>query len=349
MNLLSLIILILILGVIILVHELGHFFWAKKYKVHIYEFSIGMGPIVYSKLGKDNIKYNVRAIPIGGFVQMAGEVYEDDNKIPLEAFMCNKKWYQRIVILASGVINNFILAIIIFFSIALIWGGVILTPKIKTVLENHPFAAAGVQAGDTIEAINGYKVRNWDSAQIILHMKDADGVYEFKIKDESGNSKVYNIEPKEVTDESGKTSKVFGIEVTSQETKTVVDCVKYAFVKFQSIIDTMSLTIYGLFSGKIGLNSLAGPVGMYQVVDSSLSHGLSYMLYLTAFLSINVGFINILPFPAFDGGRIIFLIIEKIKGSPINSKVENAFHLVGFAFLILLMIYVAIQDIIRLF
>ena len=99
MWIISVLLLILILGVIILIHELGHFFWAKKFGVHIYEFSIGMGPVIYSKKGKDKIIYNLRAIPIGGFVSMAGEVYEDDDtkKIPKDKFMCNKPWYQRVI------------------------------------------------------------------------------------------------------------------------------------------------------------------------------------------------------------------------------------------------------------
>ena len=111
----------------------------------------------------------------------------------------------------------------------------------------------------------------------------------------------------------------------------------------------MALTIEGLFTGKISLQALSGPVGMYEVIDSSIGYGLNYMLYIVAFLSINVGFINILPFPAFDGGRVFFLIIEKIKGSPVNSKFENTCHLIGFALLILLMIYITIQDIFRFF
>ena len=117
----------------------------------------------------------------------------------------------------------------------------------------------------------------------------------------------------------------------------------------QSIVDSMLLTITSLFTGKIGLNSLSGPVGIYEVVGQSVSVGLSQVIYIMAFLSINVGFINILPFPAFDGGRVLFLIIEKIKRSPVNSKIENTFHNVGFILLLLLMVYITIQDIIKFF
>ena len=111
----------------------------------------------------------------------------------------------------------------------------------------------------------------------------------------------------------------------------------------------MALTIEGLFTGKISLQALSGPVGMYEVVDQSIGYGISYMLYLVAFLSINVGFINILPFPAFDGGHVLFMIIEKIKGSPVNPNVENIINLIGFGLLMLLMIYITIKDIIVFF
>ncbi len=347
----SIILLILILGLIIFIHELGHFFWAKKFGVHIYEFSLGMGPVLYSKKGKDGIAYNLRAIPIGGFVAMAGEVYEDDdqNEIPKEKFMCNKKWYQRIIILVAGVFNNFLSAFIILFFVSLIWGGTILMPTIDKVEEGLPMAQAGIKKGDVIKEINGYNVNTWDTAQIVLYMEDADGIYEFVIEDADGKEKTYDIEPAVVKDDNGVESKVFGIHVTAEVAENVFDSIKYALVKFGSIVESMVLTISGLFTGKIGLDSLSGPIGMYEVVEVSAAAGLPNIIYLIAFLSINVGFLNILPIPAFDGGRVLFLIIEKIKGSPINSKIENIFHLIGFGLLMLLTIYVAISDIIKLF
>ncbi len=347
----SLIILILILGIIIFIHELGHFWWAKKFGVHIYEFSLGMGPILYTKKGKDGIDYNIRAVPIGGFVSMAGEVYEDDteNKIPKENFMCNKKWYQRIIILAAGVINNFILAFVVLFFISLIWGGTILTPEIDTITEDSAMETAGVKAGGVIKEINGYKINTWDTAQIVLHMEDKDGVYEFIIEDEDGNSKTYDIEPKVEKNDDGVETRTFGVGIKVIETNGFVESLEYAVNRFISIIEVMGLTLYGLFSGKISLNALSGPIGMYEVVETSAALGLASTVSLLAFLSINVGVLNILPFPAFDGGRIVFILIEKIKGGPINSKIENTFHLVGFILLMLLTIYVAIQDIIRLF
>ena len=345
----SLLVLIFILGIIILVHEFGHFIWAKTFKVHIYEFSIGMGPVIFTHKGKDKIDYNLRAIPIGGFVSMAGEVYEDDEKINKKSFMCNKPWWQRLIILVAGVVNNFILALLLLFLGALIWGATISLPEVREVVEDSAMDEAGILAGDEILAINGRKVSNWDTAQILLIMESEDNVYTFNIRHEDGTVEDITVTPTIIENEDGTETKTFGVYIQTEEVHGFVNSLKYAFQKFGSIVHSMALTIEGLFTGKISLQALSGPVGMYEVVDQSIGYGISYMLYLVAFLSINVGFINILPFPAFDGGRVLFLIIEKIKGSPVDSKIENICHMIGFVLLIILMIYITIQDIFRFF
>lgn len=346
MTILYILLLVLILGIIILIHELGHFFFAKKFGVHIYEFSIGMGPIVYSKKGKDGIDYNLRAIPLGGFVSMAGEVYEDaeETKIKKEDYMCNKKWHERFLILVAGVVNNFLLAIFLLFLIAFIWGGYLTIPVIDYVVEDYPAALAGLEPGDKILEINGEKISTWDSAQIILAYGDEDNIYEFLIEKNSTKEELLlEVEPTEIDGVS-----VFGIGIETEEYTGFIGSIKYAFIKFNTIVGSMFLTLAGLFSTKISVNALSGPIGMYTVVETVASVGLSNVIYLIAFLSINVGILNILPFPAFDGGRILFLFIEKIKGSPINQKFENTLHFIGFILLILLSIYVAFNDVIRL-
>ena len=347
----SLLVLIFILGIIILVHEFGHFIWAKIFKVHIYEFSIGMGPIIFTHKGKkDNIDYNLRAVPIGGFVSMAGEVYEDDDKIDKKSFMCNKPWYQRVIILVAGVFNNFLLALLILFISSLIWGGTVNIPVVRDVVADMPMAEAGVVAGDRILEINGRKVSNWDAAQILLIMESEDNIYDLTIEHSDGDVEEISVEPIVSEDEeTGVETKTFGVYIEQETMTGLWGSIKYAFQKFGSIVQSMALTIEGLFTGKISLQALSGPVGMYEVIDSSISYGSAYMLYIVAFLSINVGFINILPFPAFDGGHVLFLIIEKIKGSPVNAKFESICHLIGFALLFLLMIYITIQDVIRFF
>lgn len=349
MVILNILLLVLILGVLIFIHELGHFLVAKKCNVHIYEFALGMGPVIFQKTGKDKIVYSLRAFPIGGYVQMAGEVGEDDDKVKKDRFMCNRPWYQRLLILIAGVTMNFILALVFLFFIALIWGTVTLKPVINKVTPDTPVEKAGIVAGDTITEINGKKVKTWDKAQLLLTMKSKNDTYEIKIKHEDGSYDTYDIKPSVTENEDGEEKRVFGIEIKGEEQKGVLNAFKYAGTKFISIMESMAMVVGGLFTGKLSLDALSGPVGMYSVVDQSAQAGLSSILYLMAFLSVNLGFINILPFPAFDGGRVLFLIIEKIKGSPVDSKVENIIHTIGFFLLLILMIVITFKDILRIF
>ena len=344
----TLILLILILGIIILVHEFGHFITAKKSGVHIYEFSIGMGPLLKTFKGKDGIDYNLRVFPIGGFVSMAGEVYEDADtqKIPKEKFMCNKKWWQRVLILAAGVINNFILAILVLFIISLIWGAKSLDATVSAI-PNSPVSVAGVVEGDRIVSVNGHKVSTWDQARIYMSMEDKDETYSFGIKHKDGKVDTYDIKKGKYKLEDGTEQEGFGFSLIQTESRGLFASIKYAFAQFGNLLSTMWITVINLFTGKIALKSLSGPVGIYHIVGQSLGLGINEVLYLLAYLSINVGLINILPIPAFDGGRILFLIIEKIKGSPINAKFENMCHTIFFFLLIALMIYITIVDLFR--
>ncbi len=347
---LTLLVFIFILGIIVLVHELGHFLWARKFGVFIYEFSIGMGPVIYSKKSKkDGITYNIRALPIGGFVAMAGEVYEDDNKIPKDRFLCNKPIWQRIIVMAAGVLNNFILAIVLLFTLSLFYGSYSLTPKVASVMEGTPMAEAGIVKDDVIIAINNHKVNTWDEAQILLYYENDNDYYEFRIRHTDGSEENYKITPQITKDEEGNETRLFGININQKETFGLWNKIKYSLEKFWTTIVSMWLTIVGLVTGKISLNALSGPVGIYTVVGQSINYGIYSVVYLLSYLSINVGLINILPFPAFDGGRIFFLIIEKLKGSPVNQKFENWCHTIGFILLMILILLITVKDIINLF
>lgn len=352
--LIKILLLVFVLGIIILVHEFGHFVWAKKFGVHIYEFSIGMGPLLYSHKGKDKIDYNIRWIPIGGYVSMAGEVYDDaDKSVPKSKLLCNKPWYQRMIIMVAGVVNNFILAILLLIVYAAIWGGGAIKPTIGDIEKNSAAEKAGLVEGDTILSVNNKKVSSWDKAQILLLYKNSSEYYTFDIKHEDGTEQTIKVKPEKIKDEkTGKESNHFGMAISSVEINNIFDAVAYGFQKFWTVMDSMIVTLGGLFSGNLEFSRLSGPVGMYDVVGTTLDYevsaGIEFLVYIIAFLSINVGFINILPFPAFDGGHVLFLIIEKIKGSKVDEKIENTCHLIGFALIILLMIIVTINDIIKL-
>ena len=227
MTLLSLLAFILILGVIVLVHEFGHFIWAKKFGVHIYEFSIGMGPAIFTHEGKDKIKYRLRLFPIGGFVQMAGEVYEDDEKIDKKKFMCNKPWHQRLIIIVAGVVNNFILAIILLFLFAIIWGAPTDSTKITKVDEDYPIAKAGIVAGDKIIGVNGKKVNSWDKAQILLLLKSENNTYKIKIEHKDKTIDTYSVKPKKVYDKDLKSDRyIFGFVIKQSRNKGFISSIK---------------------------------------------------------------------------------------------------------------------------
>lgn len=347
----TLIILIVMLGILIFVHEFGHFIVAKKTGVHVDEFALGMGPKIFKwKRKNDPTLYSIRLFPVGGFCAMAGEVIEEkDKKLSKDKYMCNKKPYQRFLILVAGVTMNFILAIVLFFLQSLIWGSSNQLSYVGLVAPNSAIANSGIVEGDRIVSINDVKTNTWDKIQIALTLKNKNNSYEFVVKKEDGSIKKYNIEPSIEKNEDGEEVKVFGFGAGNKLNKGFINSIRYAFIKLYSVMSSMGVIIIKLFTGELGLNSLSGPVGMYTVVGQSAKLGIQNLLYLTAYLSVNLGFINILPFPAFDGGRILFLIIEKIKGSPVKPEVENWFHTIGFILLMLLMIVITYQDILRLF
>lgn len=344
----TLIYFILILGAIVFVHELGHFIFARLSGVYVYEFSIGMGKKILSYKKKDGeTEYCLRLVPLGGFCQIAGENGDiEEDKIPKDRKMCNKSFIQRIAILFFGAGFNFIFAYILLFTIGLCYGSINEKPIIGAIMEDYPAYQAGLQKDDIIISLNNKKVSTWDDVLWELDT-NKEKTITFKIE---RNSEIKEIEvtPKKVIQDDTE-SYVYGISRNVKREKGFLNAINYATVKTKSLFRMMSNTVKSLFTGKVGVKDLSGPVGIYNIVGTQAQAGLESIIYLVAFLSINVGFINLIPLPAFDGGRILFLIIEKIIGKPLNPKVEGIIHTVGFFLLILLMIYVTFNDILKLF
>lgn len=346
---LNIILFILILGVIVFIHEFGHFTFAKLTGVYVYEFAIGMGPKIWGKKGKET-EYTLRAIPIGGFCQMAGEDVEDDDlkKVPKNKRLQSKTIWQRFLIMFFGAGNNFISAVLILFFLALVWGGATMNPTITEVTKDYPAAKAGIEMGDKIVGINGKKVKTSDDASLYIAIADPKEKSTFVVEKASGKHAMYYIQPKKVK-KDGETSYVYGIGMKQEKTKGFVDAIKYTAKKTTSMFKQMAITVGYLFTGGIKLNQLSGPVGIYSIVGETSKTGIQNILYLVAFLSINVGFINLLPLPAFDGGHILFIVIEAIKGSPVKAEIEEKIHGIGMVILLLLMLVITINDIIKLF
>lgn len=345
---LSLILFIVILGTIVSVHEFGHFLFAKLSKTYVYEFSIGMGKKIFGRKKEGSeTEFCVRAIPLGGYVMIAGEDTLDES-IPADRQMCNKGFFQRFMILFAGAFFNFIFAFIILFVSALIYGSVTTKPFIGDVNVDYPAYVAGIEKGDLVLSINGTKISNWDRGLIMLQTTDGKAVT-FEVMKVDGTIKKYEITPILETDEEGNEAYKFGISTFNEKEYGFVNSLEYAVNKTISLFESMWDTIKYLFTGRVGVNQLSGPVGIYSIVDSQAEEGLESLLYLVAYLSINVGLINLLPLPAFDGGRILFLFIEKIFRKPVSKKVEGIIHTIGFFLILLLLAYVTLNDIFRLF
>lgn len=337
---------IIILGVIIFIHELGHFICAKKSGIYVYEFSLGMGPKIFKFNRKnDETDYCLRLFPIGGFVQMAGEEIDDDENVPKDKKFNSKNFGQKFITVIAGIMMNFILAVILLFVVGLINGA----PQNKAIVgaidPNYPAYTSGLQEGDQILKINGRNANTSDKLTLQLQVFQGENI-NVEIE-RNGVIQQLTLTPKEVK-EDGEIYYRYGFQIEDEVETGIFASLKYAFTKTFSLVHQMIFIIWYLITGQLELGSLAGPVGIYSVVGSAAASGLVSLLYLTAYISINVGFINLLPIPAFDGGRILFLIIEKIKGSPVDQKLENTIHTIGFFLLMALMILITYNDIIRI-
>lgn len=346
----TLIYFILLLGCIVFIHELGHFFWAKKSGVYCYEFSLGFGLKLFSfKRKNDETMYCVRLIPLGGYVSMAGEEVDDDGEVPKDKKLYNKPWYKKLIIVLAGVINNFILAFVVLFVIALIYGSYSTKPVIGVFSKDSACQKAGFEIGDKIIKINGKRTRSWDDVTLRLILANSKKSQVFVLEDKDGNEKTIKVRPAKNKDKDGNVSYSYGIGISDKKYHGVLNALKFSTSKFVSTFDSMIITIKALFTGKVGISSLSGPVGIYKIVGEQSKTGAYGLLYLLAYLSINVGFINLLPFPAFDGYRGLTIIIEKITGKQINPKVDAIVNNIGLMILFALMIFITIKDVIKLF
>lgn len=344
----TLLIFILVLGITVFIHELGHFIFAKRADIYVYEFSIGMGPKIFNFRRKnDETNYSIRLFPIGGFVSMAGEDIEVDKNIPEDKQMYSKTWIQRFLTIIAGVMFNFILAIILLFIVGLFNGAPQNKNIISGISKDYPIAKTNIKEKDIIIAVNNKKVNSQDMLMLELTVHNGETLT-FTVKHKNGEKEKVKVKPKKVKIDDQEIYK-YGFEVESKIEKGVIPSIKYAFVKTGNLLNQMTHIILYLITGKLSLNSLSGPVGIYNVVGETAKAGLLSIIFLIAYLCINVGFINLIPIPAFDGGRALFLIIEKIRGKKINPKIENTIHNIGFILLMILMIVITYNDIVRIF
>lgn len=342
----TLLLLVVILGIIISVHEFGHFIAAKKCGVHVDEFSLGMGPLLFEyKPKKSETTYSLRLFPIGGYVAMA-EKYDKEVKIKKDKVLENKSFFQIFWVLINGIAFNFVLAIILFFVMGLFQGRPVDNTFVYGLEEGYP-AYDVVELGDEIIKVNGVEIDSYYDFNVEVNAKEAKDEYVLTLKKADGKIKDVTIKPLE-EEIDGTLYRRFGISFKVMYEKGFLNALIYSV---EGTIDTISKvweTLVMLVIGDISMDNLSGPVGMYSVIDTVKSQGILNIIYILAYLSVNVGILNLLPIPVFDGGRIFILIIEAITKKKASEKVENILNLVGFGFMFLLMIFVTFNDIIKL-
>lgn len=334
----------LVLGVIILIHELGHFLAAKAFKMPVKEFAIGMGPVVYSYEGDETI-YCFRAIPMGGFVNIDG--MEVDSKV--ENGFNTKPPIQRFTVLFAGVFMNFLLAITIIFSMLVINGKPIqnTTSKIGSIYETAK-SSEFLKSGDKILKIEETKIENWDEiGKAVTAFNEIKGEKseERKIKIEIlRDGKEIGLEIPLTFNSEG--NRYFLGIMPEYEIKrySLGEAVGDSFKTFKGIFSQTLTGFKMLITGKVKKEEISGPLGIIKVVGEASRGGAGILLWLTVMLSINVGIFNLLPFPALDGGRIIFVLLE-LCGVNVNKKLEERIHTAGMIILILLIVYITGNDI----
>ncbi|HEV7423599.1 MAG TPA: RIP metalloprotease RseP [Candidatus Paceibacterota bacterium] len=365
----SIIIFIIILLVLVLVHEFGHFFTAKKFGIRVDEFGFGFPPKLFG-IKKGETEYTLNLLPLGGFVKIFGENPDEENTTGPDAersFVNKPKWKQAIV-LGAGVCMNFLLAWFLF-SIGFMSGlptsvgsepaGYKLSDvntTIVSVMPKSPAEKAGLKPGDKIFSIqNADYSPSSNSPETIKAIVAESGGKEIEIGYTRGQDK--NVNYAKLTPVINSVKSIPSIGIAMDE----IGIAKVSF--FSALWEGLKLTLYmvkstvvGLYTlisqslhGKGSLESVTGPVGMVGIVGDAYKFGFVYLMSFAALISINLAIINLLPFPALDGGRLFFLLIEKIKGSRLNPKVANTANMIGFGILILLMVVVTYHDIAKLF
>lgn len=322
---------LLIICVLIFFHELGHFMAAKACGVKVNEFAIGMGPKVLKKQ-KGETLYSVRAFPLGGFCAMEGE---DEDSQDERAFNRKSVWKKAIIIVA-GAAMNLIIAIILMIAVNYMNG--VPTATISQVEENSPAYTAGIQKGDKILSINDKKINSWDDVQAV---KNAVNTRELNIKVQRKDTEL-NIK---TTLKENDRNKIIGIVPVSE--KNIVKAIANGPSATWNMAKSMYSGLYSLITGKVSAKELSGPVGIVYLINKGISRGFATVLYLTSLISLNLAIINMLPLPALDGGRLLMVIIRRLTGKAISSKVEGVIHAVGLGLLLLLTIYVTWNDIVR--
>ena len=348
----TIILFIVVLLITVLVHEWGHYIAAKKSGMLVEEFGFGIPPRLWSKKIGETV-YSVNALPFGGFVKIAGENGVEDGT-PVERQFESKPWYIQSIVLVAGVICNILLAILLFtisYSVGTPAVSDSGTPTVLYVSPNSPTENAGIKIGDQIVSIKKYdkEISPINTENIRSAIADSNDPLEITFINNKTQSVVYiTPETKEDVIAIGVGIEKLGIEKLSVP-KAFTKATKQTFFIAKTIFKTVGSLVSGLFVSEKQNQDLIGPIGLAKEIKNASNIGFGYLLAFTAMISINLAVINILPFPALDGGRLIIVLLERITRRKFSKTVVGIIHASGFILLIGLMIFLSVGDVSRLF
>ena len=349
---------LIVFSAVIAIHEFGHFAVAKLCGIQVNEFSIGMGPVLWKKTRKGT-QYSLRALPVGGFVALEGEESPESQQaeaardaqeqpiaenagIPLN----DAPIWQRALVMAAGAFMNFVLGFVVLIILVAAQDGAITSKTIYSVEEGALCGQTGLQAGDEILAVNG---RRCFVANDILYELVRTEAYraDFTVKRDGQKVELPDVQFDTWQDDSGETHMSLGFVVYGIK-KTPVSVLKEAWNSTLYYGRIVFTSLADLLRGRESINNLSGPVGIVTAIGQAASYGWQDLLELLALITINLGIFNLLPFPALDGGKVVFLIVEGVTGRAVPEKLQSALTIAAFGLLFGLMIFATYNDIIRL-
>jgi regulator of sigma E protease len=345
---------IIVLSVLILVHELGHFLVARLFGVGVLKFSLGFGPRIAGRtIGITD--YRLSAIPLGGYVKMVGD--EPDVEIPPEDIPLSfnhKPLFKRFLIVAAGPFSNLVLAVVIFFGLFFFTGIPILNPVIGKIDAGSPAAQAGIQASDRVTAINGQAIDTWEAmAEMIASSKGRALTFTILRQDQTIDL-VVTPQHKSSKNLFGEPVDRYMIGVMSSGDSRIrklstTEALSESLVQTYKIAEMTVLSVVKLIEGTVSTKTLGGPIMIAEMAGQQAKEGAASLIFFIALLSINLGILNFLPIPVLDGGHLFFFLIEAIIRRPISIRVKELAQQIGITALILLMILVFYNDITRIF
>jgi len=347
--LLSILSFLIVLSVLVLVHELGHFLLARRCGVRVEKFSFGFGPKLFS-FRRGETEYLISAIPLGGYVKMAGEDPSEGRGEPWEYL--SKTVAERLSIIFAGPAFNYILAFLIFSFIFMV-GSPVPTAEVGSILKGYPAEISGIVAGDRVTAVDGVGVKFWEDMTVLIH-KRTEGVIRLTIE-RKGKSFEREIKPivRKMKDIFGNETTIALVGIAPSQSSVKV---KYPFFKsiemgFKKLMQLTAVTyraLYAIIIGKLSFKeSMTGPIGIFIITGAAARYGIIYILHLMALLSASLAIFNLLPLPVLDGGHIIFLALEKLRGRPLSVKTQEMITNAGVAFLVAVMLFVFYADIVK--